>query len=712
MKNSAMYCLVALLAVAELSLSVAGRPHRRSVSSEPTTSTEAAAFAYSADELRELARGIMKDATKKLFPYVQDFAYDQNLPQECISSLFKLSQGFRSNKLWAFKFIDSMGRPPAGLLEGSMGALGSYDECLSIAVPGADDESIAFRGQYCTLYVKPELNDRWLDVLQRSLDQYPLPVRKRLQNVTNLKQFYGHWLVGGMRLGVCLPSACSGKDLKYMVDKFAKPLKINTKISACAVDKFVTFTNLQLFMICLLGVLGLLLLSASTLELWLIFCHRGSRKDLEKPLCLQLLLSFSAISNTSALLDRSSSKDTDAQRLRCLHGIRVISYLWITLCHNYAILDPHIMLRGMKALDIIDEFGFTVIINGMLSVETFFLLSGFLLAFGILKEVKRKKSVWFLLPVTVVMRYIRLTVPGAFLVGVFFLYPLLVSGPLVDDVVQYLVNNVCRRNWWHVLVHVSNLQHPVDVCLPTLWYIACDYQLFLATILLVFLLAKKPMAGAVCLAAVALSACVAVGVQHYVSAFEPLPYTYISDLNLFFKGHGAMYLWPTGHVTSFVVGVLTAFCFHRYSHVRFGKAAYAVCWTLSVVAALTVLYAVFDWNSRGSYVLAWVSTYAGLHRLAWGLAVSWVVFVCATGQAAPVNRLLSLDVHSVYFTHWLMVRDYLGHLVLIYMFAYLMYLLCECPTVKLSKMALNGLTHASSKDTRKDTKSSVSQNRL
>ncbi|XP_054934337.1 uncharacterized protein [Dermacentor andersoni] len=144
----------------------------------------------------------------------------------------------------------------------------------------------------------------------------------------------------------------------------------------------------------------------------------------------------------------------------------------------------------MKALDIIDGFGFTIIINGMLSVETFFIMSGFLVAFGILSEVKRKKSIWFLLPVTAVMRYIRLTVPGAFLVGVFFLYPLLVSGPLVDDVVQYLVNDVCRRNWWHVLLHVSNLRNPLDVCLPTLWYIACDYQLFLATLLFVFLLAK------------------------------------------------------------------------------------------------------------------------------------------------------------------------------------------------------------------------------
>ncbi|KAH9361136.1 hypothetical protein HPB48_002998 [Haemaphysalis longicornis] len=174
-----------------------------------------------------------------------------------------------------------------------------------------------------------------------------------------------------------------------------------------------------------------------------------------------------------------------------------------------------------------------------------------------------------------------------------------------------------------------------------------------------------------------------------------------------------MYLRPTGHLTPFVAGILTAFCFHKYSYVRFGKVSYALGWLLSVITALVVLYAVFDWNHRGSYVQAWVSAYAGLHRLAWALAVCWVIFVCATGQAELANRLLSLNLfvplsrltycgylvqmlvistrlvtlrHSTHYTHWSMVRDYLGHTVLVYMFAYLMYLLCECPTSKLDKI--------------------------
>ncbi|KAH7932223.1 hypothetical protein HPB51_029456 [Rhipicephalus microplus] len=627
-----------------------------------------------------------------------------------------------------------MGRPPAGLLEGSMGALGSYDECLSIAVPGADDESIAFRGQYCTLYVKPELNDRWLDVLQRSLDQYPLPVRKRLKNVTNLKQFYGHWLVGGMRLGVCLPSACSGKDLKSTSSGYMKGLDVahgryrhchccsqTCSLQSCHhccgpveraesgkcygrldVKRYETLESscaLAHELVCHVadgawGVPGGRVLPLPSAGVGTPGGRRGSIPRQQR-LPPQLVARAGARVQPSAPGRRGPGCEGQHRKALKQHraragdvgiakkvGLEVVvvkpsgwlnRMTWTTRSMLYCAITGYSMLSGTA---------------GWSSEHSY-------------EPQKQEQTV---------------------------LLTLLASGCLVMHEEQK--NHRLQRRWW---VRFALCKTATSSVTPTASSVTSftKYGGEIGT--------EKPMAGAVCLAAVALSACVAVGVQHYVSAFEPLPYTYISDLNLFFKGHGAMYLWPTGHVTSFVVGVLTAFCFHRYSHVRFGKAAYAVCWTLSVVAALTVLYSVFDWNSRGSYVLAWVSTYAGLHRLAWGLAVSWVVFVCATGQAALVNRLLSLDVfvplsrltycgylvqmlvistrlvtlrHSVYFTHWLLVRDYLGHLVLIYMFAYLMYLLCECPTVKLSKMALNGLTHASSKDTRKDTKSSVSQNRL
>lgn len=54
-------------------------------------------------DVRVLLEDILKDVSRKVLPYVQDLAYDQNLPIQCISSFLKVATGLRGNKLWAMK---------------------------------------------------------------------------------------------------------------------------------------------------------------------------------------------------------------------------------------------------------------------------------------------------------------------------------------------------------------------------------------------------------------------------------------------------------------------------------------------------------------------------------------------------------------------------------------------------------------------------------
>ncbi|EEC00714.1 hypothetical protein IscW_ISCW001445 [Ixodes scapularis] len=520
-------------------------------------------------DIRVLLKDILKDVSRKVLPYVQDLAYDQNLPIQCISSFLKVAAGLQGNKLWAMK---------SGMLEGSTGALGAYDECVGISVPTSDGTKEDFRGQYCTLFLKPALTDERLKGIAKAVTGSPL-LQPRVRNLTEFSKFYSHTLVMGLRIGVCLPSKCSGEDLKYIVDKFLKKLDVATRVTACSVKRPVSFSKVQLAMICLLSFLGLHLALSTSVDLYLRYRGPADAEGQERrPFVLRLLLAFSVIRNTEILLKKASDKNSDAYQLRCIHGMRVISYLWITLGHNYMIMDPHIMTRGLGALEFLDEFAFTIVLNGVMAVETFFVM--------------------------------RLTVPAIFLIGLAFVFPLLVSGPLADDLLNYLVNDVCRRNWWTILAHSSNFRNAVD-------------------------------------------------------------------------------MWT--HILG---------------------------WSVSVAAGLTVVYVIFDWNHKGSYSLAWTSVYAATHRLAWALALAWVIFVCSTGQAAWVNRLLSLDVfvplsrltyssylvqllvmvakltaarQSFLIAHWDMVRDYCGHTVLIYIFAYLFYLFCECPVVNLDKLIMNRL---------------------
>ncbi|CAN7976261.1 unnamed protein product, partial [Ixodes persulcatus] len=379
------------------------------------------------------------------------------------------------------------------MLEGSTGALGAYDECVGISVPTSDGTKEDFRGQYCTLFLKPALTDERLKGIAKAVTGNPL-LQPRVRNLTEFSKFYSHTLVMGLRFGVCLPSKCSGEDLKYLVDKFVRKLDVATRVTACSVKRPVSFSKVQLAMICLLSFLGLLLALSTSVDLYLRCRGHADAEDQDRrPFVLRLLLAFSVIRNTEILLKKVSDKNSDAYQLRCIHGMRVISYLWITLGHNYMLMDPHIMTRGLGALEFLDEFAFTIVLNGVMAVETFFVM--------------------------------RLTAPAIFLIGLAFVFPLLVSGPLADDLLNYQVNDVCRRNWWTILAHSSNFRNAVD-------------------------------------------------------------------------------MWT--HILG---------------------------WSVSVAAGLTVVYVIFDWNHKGSYSLAWTSVYAATHRLAWALALAWVIFVCSTGQA-------------------------------------------------------------------------------
>ncbi|KAH9361401.1 hypothetical protein HPB48_003925 [Haemaphysalis longicornis] len=53
--------------------------------------------------------------------------------------------------------LDSSGKIPDGILEGSLVAMGSYNECVDIVAQDEGQENEYFRGQYCALDVKPFL---------------------------------------------------------------------------------------------------------------------------------------------------------------------------------------------------------------------------------------------------------------------------------------------------------------------------------------------------------------------------------------------------------------------------------------------------------------------------------------------------------------------------------------------------------------------------
>jgi len=101
------------------------------------------------------------------------------------------------------------------------------------------------------------------------------------------------------------------------------------------------------------------------------------------------------------------------------------------------------------------KWSFQTLENATISVDTFFLISGFLVAYLLLKELDRNKG-RFNIALFYLHRYLRLTPVYAIILG--FIATLLVyigSGPAWSTVVQE--SEQCRQHWWNNLLYINNL---------------------------------------------------------------------------------------------------------------------------------------------------------------------------------------------------------------------------------------------------------------
>ncbi|KAG8225220.1 hypothetical protein J437_LFUL012695 [Ladona fulva] len=106
----------------------------------------------------------------------------------------------------------------------------------------------------------------------------------------------------------------------------------------------------------------------------------------------RLLLCFSVRRNGSKILNlRDEPGKNDEERLACLHGLRAVSLAWVIMVHTYLqvfAIAENKRLRTVRERDL----GFQTISNATFSVDTFFTISGLLVAFLYFRAKAPKKN--------------------------------------------------------------------------------------------------------------------------------------------------------------------------------------------------------------------------------------------------------------------------------------------------------------------------------
>lgn len=145
-----------------------------------------------------------------------------------------------------------------------------------------------------------------------------------------------------IQLAMCIPSVCSPHEVAGIIRKLLSPLFMSIELGpTCDIDSsdslsfFQSLNSHQIFAVIAISFFVSLVLISTFTHLY-IREERSiasvPRNAIESKNCFSLLLTFSAIQSSKKLFSTEQEADT---KLHFIHGMRVMTMVWIVICHTY-----------------------------------------------------------------------------------------------------------------------------------------------------------------------------------------------------------------------------------------------------------------------------------------------------------------------------------------------------------------------------------------
>ncbi|KFM59972.1 Nose resistant to fluoxetine protein 6, partial [Stegodyphus mimosarum] len=628
---------------------------------------------------------------------------------------------------WAMHMIDAFGKPESGFLQGNTRFIGDYNECLNVYAPPQENTTAGnFHGKYCFLQV-PFL---------------------KLGNFSLSSTF-----------GVCIPDTCSStllmNDFKNVLEipKFVSAMNNiggilnDTSLTCNPVSK--KLTPAAIVVICLMSVFGFLALLGSSVTAYEYFntnqllsknvvSEVGDSKKvtesngvsvnaLEDNGDEELLFSkpkegilekwkpflkcFCIFTNGSKLLNTDGTEG----QLLCIHGIRFLSMTWVILGHTY-LFCISVIRSPLNLLTVIDNWPFQIILQGFYSVDSFFVISGFLLTYLFFQEYSKKggKMSWAYF---YIHRYLRLT-PVYMLILAFSatVYFYLGSGPFWPTTTT---DANCKTYWWMNLLYINNFQDQQNGCMGWSWYLANDMQFFVISPLFLISLWRWPKIGYSLLGLFLCGTFLANFFITYeydiICGMSYLTSMKINEADKFLEFFNKIYIKPYTRIGPYLVGMFVGYFLFKTKQSNRGKDSWITLGCGWIIASSVTLTCVYGLYHKDPSVLA-CSFYNALNRTCYGAGLCWVIYVCLTKQAGIVDSILSWKLfiplsrltYCAYLIHPMVITGYfsslksllevshptlvlyfLGFLVVTYGLSLPVSLIFESPIIGLEKLIRN-----------------------
>lgn len=384
----------------------------------------------------------------------------------------------------------------------------------------------------------------------------------------------------------------------------------------------------------------------------------------------RVLLAFSLPRNTGQIMSVKAGRGN----IGCLHGIRVMSLGWVILGHVLSSLLNGAMVNKFDMYAELQSLSFQLVNNATLAVDTFFFMSGFLVAYLFLKHsapkgfVEGKTMVLYY-----VHRYLRLT-PS-------MMIWIMIQATIVTYIgegrpawKEFQGAPPCRETWWHNLLYINSVTDKGLNCVGQTWYLANDmiYYILAPLALIPWVFKNKTFHLVGFFSALSLLA-----IHVSTSMWQEIGNDVNGDM---FRNQpeymDKIYFKPWTRSGPYAIGLVFGYIYyHTKGKLNMSKCMVGLCWIVAIAGSLTLCLVTHDENKNlMTDPTGWSRTgraiFETFSRPLWAVIVGWVVLACATGNGGFINSILSWQgwlplsrlSYSAYLTHLTLIGFELGGL--------------------------------------------------
>ncbi|UMM37760.1 hypothetical protein L5515_009426 [Caenorhabditis briggsae] len=606
------------------------------------------------------------------------------ISKKCSKTELKLLE----ENFYALEQLDAFGKfPSTGIFEIPLLFDGSYQECQRISGKKYDTN-------YCYVVLVPGKDSKKCHV-DKNGDSTPTTI---------------FW-----RSAVCMSNNCNQQEISNIFNQISDiPFTAcGAHCSSFPVQKTPFFWIFSIF----LAVIILIALVATFVD-FLLDSFGETKK--ERHLALRIFLTFSFWTNAEIIL---SVKEQKPGFIKCLDCIRFLSMLWVVSGHTMGGIGFPDVLLPVTSFN--KHLWNHLILNAFFSVDTFFLLSGIVVAYLFFKNPLKKAQITS--PITWILfyvhRYLRLTPPLMIFIGFYIAYSEYIQGPTAAaglNSITYAVNG-CKKTWWRNLLYINNFGDSTQACYGITWYLAVDTQLYLIAPIILIALWFSFLFGFLTVVAGCAGSIITVYILY---AQYHLPADQFGKGNLLDFGK-MIYQKPWIRCTPYLVGLLVG-----YGLANFGKRRIRLNWYLAIIGwlialgiAIACLFSTNDYDKGAVWTDFEKATYYNFSRFLWSIAVSWVIVANHMGWGGPINNFMSHPIwqplgrlsYCAYIVHFFLIPFYenldvspmhyystfqiwiyyaVPITIIAYIFAFFWSCLFEISTLKLEKMLIEAILGA------------------